>query len=761
MDKKDEAFLKKLLATFRIEAGEHIARISSGLIELEKAPEDKQQKIIEDIFREAHSMKGAARAVNMTDIESLCASLETVFASLKCKEVVLTRDRLDILHAALDSARRLVESVESGRKVADSSLREIRGSLENISKADAQRLERASGKVHEKSSPAIPAKEYIGLPVEKPADAETTRISKKRLDAILLQTEGLLSAKQASAQRSAELRDAISEVSLHRKKWAKIRGYVRTIKNGSEKNAVARGGTKRDPKHSNLVEFIEVNEDLLKTLHGKLFAIEKSLEQDNRSLATMVDGLLDDVKNAAMFPFSSLLEIFPKIVRDISREQGKESELLVHGGDIEIDRRILEEMKDPLVHLVRNCIDHGIEKPEERMKKRKPATGKVTVAISHISGKKVEILVSDDGSGLDIDKIKASAVKVGLVSAAEAEKLEDDSIMPFIFHSGITSSPIITDISGRGLGLAIVFEKVEKLGGTVTCVSRPGEGTTFRIELPLSIATFRGVLVRVGERSFVLPTSYVERVLRVKRNEIKTVENRETIVTNGLTIPLLYLGDILELSPTGRSEKEHIQLLILSAAGKRIAVAVDEIVNEQEVLVKDLGKQLSRVRNIAGSTVLGNGRVIPILSAPDLLKSAIKTSSGTKMSASVKEMLTERKSILVVEDSITSRMLLKNILEAAGYNVQTAVDGVEAFTTLRTAEFELVVSDVDMPRMNGFDLTAKIRGDNRLADLPVVLVTALERREDREHGVDVGANAYIVKSSFDQSNLLDVIRKLI
>ena len=268
------------------------------------------------------------------------------------------------------------------------------------------------------------------------------------------------------------------------------------------------------------------------------------------------------------------------------------------------------------------------------------------------------------------------------------------------------------------------------------------------------------------DRLFVIPVANMERTARVKKDEIKTVENKESIVLNGSAISLVRLGDVLEIPR--RQEKdtdsEFIQVLILGAAEKRIAFSVDEVLNEEEVLVKDLGKQLSRVRNIAGATILGSGKVVPVLNVPDLMKSAVNISSAPARSVvAAEEEGTEarKRSVLVVEDSITSRILIKNILESAGYDVSTSVDGVDAFAALREYEFDLVVSDVEMPRMNGFELTSRIRSHEKLGEMPIVLVTALGSREDRERGIDVGANAYIVKASFDQSNLLDVVKRLI
>lgn len=434
------------------------------------------------------------------------------------------------------------------------------------------------------------------------------------------------------------------------------------------------------------------------------------------------------------------------------------------GGEVEIDRRILEEMKDPLIHVLRNCIDHGIEAPAARAEKRKPPHGTITLEISQKDGGKVELLVADDGAGIDTAKVKAAARKLEMVSEEDAEQLGEQEALALVFRSGVSTSPIITDVSGRGLGLAIVREKVERLGGAIAIESHPGAGTRFRIVLPLTLATLRGVLVRAGEQLFVIPATHVERVARVAETDIRTVENRETIALGGRAVSLVGLSDVLELPRKGAAGEspDHAQALVLGLGPERIAFRVDEVLGEQEVLVKTLGPQLVRVRNVAGACTLGTGQVVPVLNVPDLMKSAVKRAAAPLAPAAAQERAAaQQRAILVVEDSITSRALLKGILESAGYRVATAVDGIDAYTALKTATFDLVVSDVEMPRMDGFDLTAKIRADKNLSELPVVLVTALESREHRERGIDVGANAYIVKSSFDQSNLLEVVRRLI
>jgi two-component system chemotaxis sensor kinase CheA len=278
----------------------------------------------------------------------------------------------------------------------------------------------------------------------------------------------------------------------------------------------------------------------------------------------------------------------------------------------------------------------------------------------------------------------------------------------------------------------------------------------------VTLATFRGILLEAAGRLFVTPTAQVERVVRFKPEDVQTVEGRETLVLNGRATALVRLAAVLELPPAANEAPAAIPAMLLGAGDQRVAFAVDAILGEQEVLVKRLGKPLSRVRNIASATVLGSGQVVPILNVPDLLKSA-KRSGGVPVPrpTAKRSADAQAKSILVVEDSITSRMLVRGILESAGYRVKTAIDGVEGFTMLRSESFDLVVSDVEMPRLNGFDLTVRIRADRKLAELPVVLVTALETREDRERGIDVGANAYLVKSNFDQSNLLEAVRRLV
>ena len=765
---KNDAFMKRLLSTFKVEADEHIKNITAGLIDLEKDLEPQVKAgIIETVFREAHSLKGAARAVNRSDMETICQSLESVFSGLKRREIDLTPSLFDTLHRSVDMLNAFTLS-PSEEVVADP------GQISRITEKLAKAAMGESG-----AKQAIPNDQPVPrdypqtsepetfppgteLPVsetdetartQKKTMAETVRISMEKLDSLLRQSEELLSLKLIADRHLEELLDLAHLFGLWDKQWAKIYPIIceyRRLQEKSDKLPL-----------SKLLEFGELTHDNMKILESRLAELRRRSDHDRYATGLMVDNLLGDVKQILMLPFSTLFEAFPKLLRDLSRDQGKDVELSISGGEIEIDRRIMEEMRIVFIHLLRNAIDHGIEKPELRKKNGKPPRGMIQIVVSRGEGNRVEILLSDDGAGIDLEGLKGASLKRGIVSPEEARKLTEQDVLSLVFQSGVSTSPIITDISGRGLGLTIVREKIEKLSGRVLIETHRHKGTTIRMAIPLTVATFRGVLVTAAERLFIIPTTDVERTVRIKREEIRTVENRDTLSLEGIAIPLVKLSDVLELSERN-DESPVITILILESQEKRIGFRVDEILTEQEILIKGMSRPLSRVRNIAAATILGSGKVVPVLNASDLVKSAATSAVRlAKPAAPQAGSEAAKQTILVVEDSITSRMLLKNILETSGYLVKTAVDGIDAISQLKTDKFDAVVSDVDMPRMNGFNLTEKIRGDKKLAELPVVLVTALGSREDRERGIDVGANAYIVKSSFDQSNFLETLRRLI
>lgn len=731
MANRNHEIKARLLAIFRGEAEEHLQAITANLLALERGlPPAEAHEVVEATFRAVHTLKGAARSVSLMDVEALCQALEGILRRLTRGELPLTRPILDLLHDTVDGVAHLLTG--GGDRALVSEL------ISRIERVASEAEARSQGPEVGDQEQAVSQAAH-GLPV-----ADTIRLATAKLDALLLQAEDLLIPKLAAGERVRE-----------------ARALVEALKGGRGQGS----GTGPRPPAPDLREVESRARELL-----------RQLVRDQREITGAVDGLLDEMRRLRMMPVSAILDLFPRMVRDLAREHGKEVELVAQGGDLEVDRKVLEAMKEPLIHLVRNAIDHGIEPPEARVEAGKLPRGRVMVSVASLEGNRIEIRVEDDGRGINLAQVRAAAVRARLLTAEEAEALPDDAVLDLVYRSGLSTSAIITDVSGHGLGLAIVKERVERLGGQIHVETRSGMGTAVRMLLPATIATFRGLLVQAGGQLFLLPTEAVERVVRISSNEVERVEGRETIRWNGHPLSIARLSDLLgggdggwgigtqrlvsdPQSLTPNPPPLHLYVIV-RAGEEQAAFLVEEILGDREVLVKELRPPLIRVRNVAGTGLLGTGQVVLILRPADLI-SSIRQSPRLPAPPTAPEEEERQPVILVVDDSITTRTMEKNILEAQGYRVRVAVDGVEAWTALKSEDFDLVVSDVDMPRMDGFELTARIRADRKLADLPIVLVTVLESREDKERGIEVGANAYIVKSSFDQSNLLEIIRRLI
>jgi two-component system, chemotaxis family, sensor kinase CheA len=754
MPTPNDDFLQRLRATFKVEAEEHLQAISSMLMELEKSPGSNPPKAaVEDVYREAHSLKGAARSVDFSEIEAICQMIEGVFASWKRDLLSPSPEVMDTLHQALDNIHALLAGPSSGPTDPPKQAPPAGGGGAPQISTDSTPASR----------PAAAVAPVAVLDPEKSSAGQTVRISIDKLDSQLLQVEEMLIVKSMATDHATDMRELSARFDQWRKRWARVSSGALGLRQALERKSDSEVSAGTPMVSSALVEFLDWNSDYLRSMESKLLSLSVQAERDRHAVSKHVDDLLDESKKLRMLPFSTVSGVFPKLIRDLCRDQGKEADITINGNETEIDKRVLEEMKDALIHVLRNCVDHGVESPAERAAHNKPPRAAIQITVSPVDGSKVEILVTDDGAGVDVERVKQSAIRLGIISQSDARTMNERDALWLVFHSEVSATQTVTAISGRGLGMAIVRAKTEKLGGRVTIDSKRYGGTTLRILLPLKLATFRGVVVSAAGCVCVLPTQNVERVLRVKPADIQTIENRESISLEGRVVSLVRLEAVLDLPPKPRREEDAapIPVVVLHSADQRIAFAVDEVLREEEVLVKPLRRPLGRVRNIAGATALESGKPVPILNVSDLIKSARSRGGTAPAPAAPGKPAEAQKRILVVEDSITSRMLVKGILESAGYQVQIAVDGVDAFTMLREHPFDLVVSDVEMPRMDGVDLAGRIRADKRLCDMPIVLVTALESRQERERGIDAGASAYLVKSSFDQSNLLEAVRRLV
>jgi two-component system chemotaxis sensor kinase CheA len=740
---RESEFLERLKETFKGEAEEHRAAILGGLLALEKGEPDKsrQDAVIEGVFREVHSLKGAARAVDIGAIEQLCQAIENIISALKKRYRKPEKTTFDMLYKALD----LVAGYTSGQPPAtNAELAAVLGFL----KADHSMDEKAepSAAPPEGQKPDLSPKAPISMP-------ETVRISATKLGAIFLRAEEMLSVKQIVARHAADLGELFSMKGESAREWEKANQRIKPLKEMALGNAPLKS----------LLDYVERQGILLAAGLQKLEGMVSAAALESFHTRDRVDSLLMEIRTSLMLPFSLLLESFPRMVRDLAAEEGKDIQWEFRGEDAQIDKRVLEEIKDPLLHITRNSISHGIELPALRAARGKPPVGKVVLTVEQVYNDKIGLSMHDDGSGIDLGKVKAAAVSLGVLRESEAAAMDDRDALRLIFLSELSTSPMITDISGRGLGLAIAREKIEAVGGTISVSTQRGQGTTFSILIPMSLATYRGVLVESRGQTFAIPTTNVDQVIRVDESMVVSLESQRSVPIGGQAVSLVDLGDILGL----KAGAAHAQaaasfpVVVLIASGVRIAFRVDDVLGEQEVLVKHLGRQLIRVRNVSGATILVSGMVVPILNASDLMKSAALSSLPSGEAEAPEAPAPRARRILVTDDSVTSRMLLKSMLESDGYQVKTAIDGIEALSFLKTEDFDLLVSDIDMPRMNGFALCRKVRGLPKTAELPIVLVTSLDSREDREKGIDAGASAYIAKSSFDRSNLLGVVKRLL
>lgn len=735
MANRENDIKARLLAIFRVEAEEHLQALTANLLTLERSlPPEQAREVIEVTFREVHTLKGAARSVSLMDVEALCQACESVLSRATRGQLVLSQPILNRLQETVDGVARLLAG--SGNP---STVSEMISRLEQAS-ADRGPGVGGQGTGAAKFLPPSPAR-----PPTSAQPVDTIRLATTKLDALLLQAEDLLVPKLAAEERVREARGFVEAVNRCRTVLNRVRAVERPS------GDCGPGAAKPAELESGLWTVEAQAEDLL-----------RHLAIDQRTISRAVDDLQDELRRIRLTPASAVLDLFPRMVRDLARGHGKEVEWEVQGADLEVDRKVLEAMKEPLIHLVRNAIDHGIEPPEARAQAGKAPRGQVAVTIASLEGGRIEIRVEDDGGGIDLVRVKAAAVRARLLTAEEAEALTDDQTLDLIFRSGLSTSPIITDLSGHGLGLAIVKERVERLGGQIRIETRAGAGMTVRTILPATIATFRGLLVQAGGQPFLLPTEAIKQAIRVANDAIEHVEGREAIRWNGQPLSIARLSGLLGLSEQAEQPEPGSKqpCIIVKSGEAQVGLLVEELVGDREVLVKEIGPPLVRVKNIAAAGLLGTGQVVLILRPTDLLRS-IREITRPPAKAVAPEGKGHQPVLLVVDDSITTRTMEKNLLEAAGYQVKVAVDGMEAWTLLNTEEYDLVVSDVDMPRMDGFELTARIRADRKLSKLPVVLVTALESRENKERGIEVGANAYILKSSFDQSSLLEFIRRLV
>jgi two-component system chemotaxis sensor kinase CheA len=734
---------QRLLATFQIEHRDHVEQIRALLTTISGNAGQLAGADLEEAFRRAHSLKGAARAVDLNAVEGLAHRLETLFSRVRQGVLLLDGNVAAVIQQALDASEDCVTGL--GEKRPSPGLEPA-----------FQAIERVLGMQTE----AIAAPEMAPVAAFEPL--ETVRITARNFDGLLRSAAGLLTG----SQRQNEVTDQLNGIS---KQLAAMEKETESVRRAAAATLRQVGAAGEIPR---LSSFLQSMEKQVRSLCRQAGTVRRLQQRSTWTMRHLARQLQQDVWQARMLPAESLLEGYRKMVRDLARDEAKEIEFRATSTGVHADRRVLDALKDPVSHLLRNTISHGIEAPPERAAKGKPPVGLVTLRIE-AEGGRLTITVEDDGRGVDLGRVAEVAVRQGILAEAEAARRSPQELSRILFRPGFSTSRSVTKLSGRGMGLSVVHEAVRRLQGDVDLRPADGGGTSIRISVPLSMSTHKLLLVSCGSRPFAVPMHAIERLYRTKLSSVETVEGKPVIVLDGQPVPLFSLLHLLSMkeapvasqsatsrtAATGRTDA--LQVMILRSGGKRAAVTVDSFLREIDAIILDTGPASALDGKVSGGILLEDGSIAFVLNIMELMETPVHREIGSLLPPPEPARKRTNISILVVDDSLTTRTLEKSILEAHGYRVRVAVDGMDALEKLRTQKADLVIADIQMPRLDGFGLLQALKQDPGLAHIPVIMVTSIERPEDQERGLSLGAGAWIVKRKFDQAELLSAIRQIL
>ena len=694
---------KKLLEKFFEVSRERLQKMNSYILSLEKTPEDAYT--IKELMREIHTLKGESRMMEFARVGNLSHSLEDLLKALNEKGFKMRKTSVDIILKAMDTISYLITNGDEGVDIE---------SLTSTLSKECQgiKMRSASDADETKEVPSTASPEGKPVMFDK---KDVVRVKADKLDSLSASLGDSLISHGGSEHLIEELRDAMG---------------LFDVSSASARERVS-------------------------FILGRLR--EKSLEMERH--LKLLDEQLSEIR---LFSFSIVFAPFQRMVRDMARDAGKEITIIITGENTLADRRILQEIQDPLIHLIKNSIEHGIETPEERMKAGKPVQGRIMLSASQ-KGDKITVEVEDDGKGIDPAKIKEVAIKKGIITQGEADTLSDQDAVRLIFRYGFTTKEHATEFAGRGIGMDVVEERMRGIGGNVEISSNVGKGTRVIMSFPYTISVISVLLFQAGDQTFALPTYAVEEMRKSSAKEIHKIEGKEVIFVRETSVPLVPMANVLKLNKSGNGGKRPV--LIIKHGEDMIGWEVESVIGEREVVIKPIEDYLKAAEMYAGATILEDGRVVLILHPSSLYSAGREFFSGKRpvlVSEPIPTVDRKRKrTILLVEDSLVSREVERGILEGAGYDVDEASDGLEALKILEKKSFDLVVTDISMPNLDGFELTKRIKNTQAWKNIPIVVVTTLGSEEDKRRGMDAGADAYFLKSGFKKDELIDTIRRLI
>lgn len=733
----------KFVRRFVDEAREHLDQINEGLVNLEAQP--GHPEILDQIFRAAHTLKGASRILGFQPISLLAHKVEDALDALRQQRITQTRGLCDLLFKSVDLIAEFVERVAEEQPI-ETDIRPMIEALEAALRGEpvaAPELPApvpGAGDPGAAGGPPVPGKPAESSALFKSAVGNTVRINTNKLD----ETVKLMGEVVSNHIRMKQNVQDIDEINRLSKKYleqlSRLQQTAPGLLNGEADEVL----------------------ETARTLHDKLRQLSAQ-SRDVMSFQTLVtDELREKVLRMRMLPLAAVLDGFPRLVRDLAASCKKQVRLEISGAETELDKKIIEKIGDPLLHMVRNSIDHGLELPEERAAAGKPETGTVRIRAGYEGGH-VLIEISDDGRGIPVDRIREKALMKKLYDEESIDRLSESELINLIFQPGFSTSALVTEVSGRGVGMDVVRDNIIKhLKGSLQVETQAGRGTTFFIRLPLTLAVMRVMLVALGEHSVAIPLNAIREIVRVRENALIDVVNRRALSLRDQIIPVAELGGLLKLDdppPPPRSHSGHLVVLIVAMGTELLGLVVDEIITEEDMEIKPLPDHMKDNELVSGVTLSGKNEVVLVLHVPrlfDLAREQRESGRETPPPASGPGW-----HVLVVDDSVSTRQVEKNILEAQGLRVDLAADGVEAYEKCMETTYDLVVTDIEMPRMDGWTLTEKLREESAYRHVPIIILSSRDREEDKRRGMEIGANAYLVKGAFDSAQLIETIQNLI
>jgi two-component system chemotaxis sensor kinase CheA len=737
------ARLERLGSLFDAELADRIQTLNALVLELKHGASDAA---FGSAARELHSLKGAARAVGASSIEHVAHAAEGAVMAVRGAGRPDQR-WFDAFDAAMDSLQVLRGNAAQDTSQVIATLVSVTPEISAVVPTPIA-PPRAPAAALESNQPALAI-----VP-----EHNSVRVALAKLDTLLTESGELSVSHLRITQRLNDLRGLQRQLERWQRDWSKTRPARARLRRAQAQTGARDGDA--------LVRLADQSDQVIQSILHDTRALVGHLSQNTSQLGAVADAISQEVLAIRLLPAGTVFMPLERLVRDLARQTGKDARLVLSGTDTEIDRRILDELRDPLMHMVRNTVDHGLELAQDRLLANKPSHG--TLHLEAVQrGDRVQITVEDDGRGLDVDAIRETAIRRNLLTAERAEQMDASNLIDLIFHPGFSTRTSVTEISGRGVGMDVVREHVRRLGGDVAVRTTPGAGTCFTITVPLTLATTRVLLVEDGGQLYAVPSSNIERTGRMRLSDMFRLEGRRALELDGRPIPVVELSEVLQRRDVDRSaaSDEWRPYFVLPQGDRAIALLADRLIDETELVVKSLGAPLKRVRHVGGAAILGTGAVVVILNPADLIKSALgNLEAAPRVSAHevvTPEAVAPRRRVLVVDDSVMTRTLERTIFESAGYTVFVAADGEHALELLNETSVDAIVSDIEMPGMSGLELTAAIRQDERWRHLPIVLVTSLDTPEHVERGAAAGADAYIVKGQFDQNDLLQTVGRLL